>query len=68
MQCIKHIKVAQKQKVEALSKTKVTACFHNGRQDLLSMTSLTMSQAGSNFKEVVQEMNTLFFQLLLIVL
>ena len=63
MQCIKHTKVAQKQKVEALSKTEVTARFHNGRQDLLSMTLLAMSQAAScsNFKEVVQKMNTLFF-------
>ena len=66
MQCIKHTKVVQKQKVEALSKTEVTAHFHNGRQNLLSMTSLAMSQADSNFKEVVQKMNTLFFRLLLI--
>ena len=63
MQCIKHTKVAQKQKVKALSKTEVTAHFHNRRQDLLSVTLLAMSRAasGSNFKEVIQKMNTLFF-------
>ena len=67
MQCIKHIKVVQRQKVKALSMTEVTACFHNGRQDLLSMTSLAMSQAASNFKPWISSKNEyIIFWLLLI--
>ena len=61
MQCIKHTKVAQKQKVKALSKTEVTAHFHNRRQDLLSILAMSQAASGSNFKEVIQKMNTLFF-------